>query len=223
MLDPVVERAQSGDQAAWKELFARHRTDVARVVQRTLGPSPDVEDVVQDVFVHLFRSIGSFRGDSKFSTWVFRIAWNVARMHIRRLQARPRLVGAVQDERLEGEFESAEQTLDRNARVAALYRLVEGLSEKKAEVLILHDFHGKSPAEISEVVDAPVLTVRTRLFYARKELYSAILADSLLGPHVGSLEELLPGKPVPRDRSGGATESDGAAEEKKLRHRESAP
>ena len=91
-MDPVVARAQAGDEAAFQELFVQHRELVARVVHRVMGPSPELEDVVQDVFVHVYRSLKNFRGDSKFTTWLYRLTANVTKMHLRRKRSRPRIV-----------------------------------------------------------------------------------------------------------------------------------
>ncbi|MEM1418278.1 MAG: sigma-70 family RNA polymerase sigma factor, partial [Myxococcota bacterium] len=148
-MDPVVERARQGDEAAFHELFRAHRETVARIVIRTMGPGPEVEDVVQDVFVHVFRSIGKFRGDSKFTTWLYRLSVNVTRMHLRRKRSRPRFVDAPVPET---ETAAAprparlgpDEEVDRQARVDALRRLVDGLSEKKRTVLVLHDFEGRA-------------------------------------------------------------------------------
>ena len=84
---------------------------------------------------------------------------------------------------------------ERNERIDALYRLVDRLSEKKRTVLVLHDFEGLPAKEIAEIVEAPVLTVRTRLFYARKELYAALTEEPSLATVVESLMGDLPGKP----------------------------
>lgn len=196
-LDPLIERAQAGDQAAFQELFVAHRDTVHRIVHRVLGPTPDAEDVVQDVFVHVFRSLKSFRGDAKFTTWLYRLTTNVAKMHIRRKRSRPRFADipvpeAPKDSR---PVERPDEAADRGRRVEALYRLLDRLSEKKRAVLVLHDFEGLSAKEIAEIVEAPVLTVRTRLFYARKELYAALAEDETLAPVVESLLDSLPGRP----------------------------
>lgn len=195
--DALISRAQGGDEAAFAELFRRYRDTVARTVQRYLGPSSDVEDVVQDAFVHVYRSIGSFRGDSKFTTWLYRLTANVTKMHIRKKSSRPRFADVEVPERREGvaPAESPADALDRNARVAALYRLVDRLSEKKREVLVLHDFQGLSAAEIAARLDIPVLTVRTRLFYARKALYGTLMEEPALAAVVESLLNELPGRP----------------------------
>jgi RNA polymerase sigma-70 factor (ECF subfamily) len=176
-IDPLVLRAQRGEPAALQALFVRHRNDVARMVTRVLGPDADLDDVVQEVFIQVFRSIGTFQGSARFSTWLYRVASNVARMHIRKQQVRPRL------QRVDAGVEPSEgrdssphpdAELQRQRRLRALDVLLQQLSDKKRLVFVLHDLQGLSAAEIAEVVEAPVLTVRTRLFYARKELYAAI-------------------------------------------------
>ena len=181
-VDACVARAQRGDERAFQELFIQYREMVARVVHRTMGPSPEIEDVVQDVFVHVFRSIAKFRGESKFTTWLYRLASNVTKMHLRKKKSRPRTVDVPMPERHEGAEATAtpDQVVDRDQRIEALYRLVDQLSDKKREVLVLHDFEGISATEIAERVDVPVLTVRTRLFYARKELYAALGSEPAL-------------------------------------------
>ena len=76
-IDPLVARAQRGDRGAFTELFRRHRADVARLVFRVLGRPADVEDVVQEVFLQVHKSLGDFRGQSKFGTWLHRVTINV--------------------------------------------------------------------------------------------------------------------------------------------------
>ena len=187
-VDPLVRRAQAGEERAYQELFVRHQKDVARIVHRTLGPDTDLDDIVQESFVQIFRSLGRFRGDSKFSTWIYRIVTNVARMHLRSRRARPVLTNAGPRE-LTVRDESADpsEISVRNARLRALYRHLDELTDKKRTVLVLHDFEGLSPAEISTIVEAPVLTVRTRLFYARRELYAALGQDPELADVLNDL------------------------------------
>jgi RNA polymerase sigma-70 factor (ECF subfamily) len=100
-------------------------------------------------------------------------------MHKRAQQSRPRLVdedrGPVPEELHTPEDEAA-----RNLRVSAFRRVLDQLSEKKRTVFVLHELEGISPKEIAEIVDAPVLTVRTRLFYARREVESMAREEPLL-------------------------------------------
>jgi RNA polymerase sigma-70 factor (ECF subfamily) len=145
--------------------------------------------VVQEALVQIYRSLPSYRGDSKFSTWLYRVVTNVARMHVRRERSRPALHSdhkAVID-RLASDGGRPDASAERSERLAALYAHLSALSEKKRTVLVLHDFAGVSATEIAEIVDAPVLTVRTRLFYARKELYSALAKDPALAELLSAL------------------------------------
>lgn len=195
----LVTRAKDGDASAFREIFLRHRSDVARIVYRMIGPSSDVEDVVQDVFLHVYRSLPSFRGDSRFSTWLYRLSVNVTRMHLRRARSRPKFsdVEVPEGPRHGGPpAETPDIIVERSERVRTLYRLLETLSDKKREVLIMHDLEGVPAKDIADIVGAPVLTVRTRLFYARKELYAAMSQEGSLAGVVEALSESLPGKPA---------------------------
>jgi RNA polymerase sigma-70 factor (ECF subfamily) len=84
------------------------------------------------------------------------------------------------------------EQVDQRARIKALYRLLEQISDKKREVIVLHDFEGMPAKEIADTLGIPVLTVRTRLFYARKELYAAMAADPSLKAVVAAVAERLP-------------------------------
>src|SRR5690606_26993164 len=116
-----------------------HHGLVTRLVFRMLGPTPDVEDVVQEVFVHVSRSLHRFRGEARFTTWLHRLTVNVVRMHLRKARSRPRLVHAPTRDEPDERADSPEEQVGRQRRIAALYRLLEGLSEKKRTVLVLHD------------------------------------------------------------------------------------
>ena len=172
-IEPLIQRAQAGDERAFHQLFLRHRDDVTRLVFRLLGPNADVDDVIQETFVHVYRSLRSFKGEAKFSTWLYRLTTNVVRMHLRAKRSRPRVVTDQVPESALNETLAAEAPDDaavRGQRARELYRALDTLSDKKRTVLVLHDLEGVSAEEISAIVEAPVLTVRTRLFYARREL-----------------------------------------------------
>ncbi|MGF1467803.1 MAG: RNA polymerase sigma factor [Sandaracinaceae bacterium] len=199
-MDPDVEliaRAQRGDPHAFRRLFVRHRGDVTRIVFRMLGPSAAVDDVVQEVFLNVFRSLPSFRGDAKFSTWLYRLTSNVTRMHLRRGRSRPRFADVeVPETPRDGvPAETPELALERAERVRALYRLLDRLTDKKREVIVLHDLQGMGAKAIAELLSIPVLTVRTRLFYARKELYAALAEEPSLRGVMDQLLDRLPGRP----------------------------
>ena len=175
--DELVERAKAGDRQAFRELFQRHRGDVARLAYRMLGArggsrpngGADLEDVVQEVFLQVHRSLNDFRGQSKFSTWLHRVTVNVVLMSRRAARSRPVFTTEVSDN--EPDYGSQpDDEASRSRRVEAFRRALDRLPEKKRTVFVLHEIEGLAPAEIAAIVDAPVLTVRTRLFYARREL-----------------------------------------------------
>ena len=175
--ESLLTRAASGDRAAFREVYVRHRTDVARLVFRMLGPRSDVEDVIQEVFFQVFRSLKDFRGQSKFSTWLHRVTVNVVLMHRRAAKSRPVFADEpIQDGQVNAEIALPDEDFARRERMRAFARLLDRLAEKKRVVFILHELEGLPPAEIAKIVGAPVLTVRTRLFYARREL-EALLAE----------------------------------------------
>lgn len=166
----LVRRCQRGDRSAFLQLFRRHRADVVRLIHRMLGPSADLEDLVQEVFLQVHRSVSAFRGSSRFTTWLYRVTVNVVLMHRRALRSRPRLAAEDEAPPMVDAAPLPDEQMARDARVRAFYRLLDRLSEKKRLVFVLHEIEGLSPSEISPLVGAPVLTVRTRLFYARREV-----------------------------------------------------
>jgi RNA polymerase sigma-70 factor (ECF subfamily) len=175
-----VTRAQRGDARAFEDIYRMHRRDVSRLAARLLGPRGDLEDVIQEVFIQVFRSLGTFRGDSRFSTWLHRVTVNVTLMHIRALRSRPQLGNELLHEPAAPEDDSPADGAARAERLRALYKILDTLSEKKRAVFILHDIEGIAAAQVAKMVESNVLTVRTRLFYARKEVYAAMAQDPTL-------------------------------------------
>lgn len=188
----LVEAAQRGDDVAFKNLYRAHRMEVYRVVYRLLGPSEDLEDVVQEVFIQVHRSLCNFRGQSKFSTWLHRVAVNVALQHLRKkkiaIKTRPEELAP--EPVAEGVACTPHEEAETNERLAAIRRALDRLSPKKRAVVVMHDMQGMDAQAIAEVVGAPVFTVRTRLFYGRKELYREVLRDPAFAGDIGP-EELM--------------------------------
>lgn len=177
----LVARARDGDRGAFRKLFERHRGDVARLVYRMVGPRAEIEDLIQEVFVQVHRSLRDFRGEARFSTWLHRVTVNVVLMHRRAEKSRPVLA----EEMESGTVEDVTTTMpdvevERRKRIAAFFELIAEIADKKRVVFVLHDLEGKAPSEIAEIVEAPILTVRTRLFYARRELEDKMRAHPLL-------------------------------------------
>jgi RNA polymerase sigma-70 factor, ECF subfamily len=200
--ETLVARCQRGDRQAFRELFARHKGDVTRLVQRMLGHRPDVEDVVQEVFLQVYRSLRDFRGDAKFSTWLHRVTVNVVLMARRSAKSRPQYADEAPDDSLRADEPWPDEDAARNARMRAFQRCIDRLTEKKRTVFVLHELEGVQAAEIGEIVGAPVLTVRTRLFYARKELCEMMKNEPTLAAFASTFAK-------PEDRSGGSVQTVG--------------
>jgi RNA polymerase sigma-70 factor (ECF subfamily) len=187
----LVEAARQGDDAAFRALYRTHRSEVHRVVYRLIGPTADMEDIVQEVFIQVHRSLGNFRGQAKFSTWLHRVAVNVALQHLRKkkttIKTRPEdssATATVEDGGVPTPHEDAET----HERLAAVRRALDKLSPKKRAVVVLHDMQGLDAHAIAKIVGAPVFTVRTRLFYGRKELYREILKEPAFAGDISAAE-----------------------------------
>jgi RNA polymerase sigma-70 factor (ECF subfamily) len=189
VLDPVdeaelIRRCRADERAAQDELYHRFRRQVAGNLYRVLGDRGDLEDLVQEVFVIAFRGLDRFRGDARLSTWLYRICVNVALGRIRTRKRRPAAIGvadldsAAADPSLVERPETPERSLERRRDQARVYEVLELLPPKKRIVLYLHEIEGLDLKEIAYLVDSNPVTVRTRLFYARREFYKIIAGDA---------------------------------------------
>ncbi|WP_234022732.1 RNA polymerase sigma factor [Sorangium cellulosum] len=195
----LIRRFQSGDPAAFAEIFRRYRRDVARLVFRMLGPTADTEDVIQEVFIQVHRSLGEFKGQSKFTTWLHRVTVNAVLMVRRAARSRPVFTGEPSAELEVDGGMLPDEDAARARRIDAFRRVIARLPEKKRIVYVLHELEGIAPAEIAEIVGAPVLTVRTRLFYARREIEEMMRGEPALAQLAAELAQ------------GGDDKADGAA------------
>jgi RNA polymerase sigma-70 factor (ECF subfamily) len=180
----LIARCRAGEASAFRELYQLHRSAVYGVVARMISNEADREEVVQDVFLQIFKSLDNFRGSAKLSTWAHRVAVNVTLQHIRRKGRRIKLhlrevvpEATVAPNGSSVEVDSPEGEAIRHERQRAVERALETLSPKKRIALVLADFEGKSSKEIAAIVGAPALTVRTRLFYARREFYAQLAKE----------------------------------------------
>ena len=175
----LVRRCREGDRAACDQLFRDHRRFVAANLYRVMGDRGELDDLVQEVFVIAFRGLARFRGDAKLSTWLFRICVNVALGKLRSRASRPPPVPTAEPigDELASEDASPEQMLEKRQDVARVYRILDGMAPNKRIVLVLHEIQGLDIKEIASIVEVPLVTVRTRLHYARKEFYRRVAEE----------------------------------------------
>jgi RNA polymerase sigma-70 factor, ECF subfamily len=182
----LVRLAQQGDRRAFEALVVKYQRRIARHVARYVKRAADVEDVVQDAFIRAYRGLASFRGDSGFYSWLYRIATNVALNSLTR-NASPVLLD---DEALEEQAEAFEPGVSDNENperslmarqiAEAVERAVARLRPDLSEPLMLYEVEGKSYADIAVMLDIPIGTVRTRIFRARE--FIAKRLEPTLGP-----------------------------------------
>ncbi len=162
--------AAAGDAGAFAELYARYADRVFARVTRLVGPGPDREDVLQQVFLELHRALPRFRGDSAVSTFLYRIAINVTYDHLRR---RTRRAGehdpGALDSLIDGDL-TPEDRAHRREELAQIFALLDRIKPKKRIAFVLVAVEGLTIGEAAELVGAQPEAVKQRVLHARREL-----------------------------------------------------
>jgi RNA polymerase sigma-70 factor (ECF subfamily) len=158
----AIAASQRGDREAFDLLVERHQRAVYSLCYRYLGNHEDANDVAQEVFLKAWRAIGRFRGDSAFSTWLFRIGVNAC-LNFRAARRPP---GDEPDESLADASPSAAETLVERERRREVRDAIGRLPEKQRATLILKVYHDLSHEEVAKVLGSTVGTVKANLFHA---------------------------------------------------------
>ncbi len=184
----VVRRVRDGDSDAYRLLVERYQARIHRLVGRVLGPDHgDVDDVVQEVFVKAFFSLGKFREDAMFSTWITRIAINRARDELKKQSGRVSLDAEPGEEAVRGlrdllstddSHEHEHDEASERAVSGLVARTVACLPERFRVVITLKDMEGHSYQEVGQILNCSVGTVKSRHARGRERL------RKLLAPHV---------------------------------------
>lgn len=170
----LVRLAQAGDVKAFEALVVKYQRRIARHVARYVKHAGDVEDVVQDVFIRAHRGLASFRGDSAFFSWLYRIATNASLSHLKRSPGEILLGDDAPEERADAfepgasDAENPERTLMAKQIGETVQRALAKLQPDLAEALMLYEVESKTYSEIAGMLNIPIGTVRTRIFRARE-------------------------------------------------------
>lgn len=177
--EQLVALTVKGDVSAFNEIVARWENRLYSFVYRYLGDPEEAKDITQESFVRAYSHLDGFRGQSKFSSWLYQIALNLCRSKLRRQKARPMVsiddradenpLWAVADERPT----PADATLEQERAVAVREALAQ-LPEAQRTVIILKEYNGLKFREIAEILDTPESTVKSRLYHGLESLAQAL-------------------------------------------------
>jgi RNA polymerase sigma-70 factor, ECF subfamily len=171
--DDMVQRAKAQRPGAFEALYYAHVDQVHRKLAAMVGPDPELDDLVQQVFVRAWQHLSEFRGEARLGTWLHRIAVNVALSHLRQRQRTRARMSAHAAESSNDVPRDAEAALDTSQRVARLHGLLERLKPKKRVVFVLYELEGHTLDEIAGMTQSSINTVAGRLRAARLELRRA--------------------------------------------------
>jgi RNA polymerase sigma-70 factor (ECF subfamily) len=180
--EELVVRVQQGDKKAYDLLVIKYQHKIVQLVNRYLKDPSEAQDVAQEAFIKAYRAIGSFRGDSTFYTWLYRIAINTAKNYlVSRSRRSSQYEVDIQDAeamenapQLQG-IETPERLLMNEEIVKTIRSAIEHLPEEMRTAIMLREFEGMSYEEIAEAMDCPIGTVRSRIFRAREAIDEKLL------------------------------------------------
>ena len=169
--DELIARVRAGETRFFAQLVTRYADPVFAMSLRLIGDRAEAEDVAQEVFLRVHRALPAFKGEAKFSTWLYRITWNMC-ADWRRKNRRPGRTSSS----LETEADQSDGRVDLEKKVidgeeqAFVQQALDGLDDIYRSVVILHYYQKLSYEQIASILEVPVKTVETRLYRARRQL-----------------------------------------------------
>ena len=174
----LVERAQQGDKRAFELLVSKYQRKLGRLLSRFIRDADEIEDVTQEAFVKAYRALASFRGDSAFYTWLYRIGINTAKNHLASTGRRVPTSTNYDSEEAQA-FDDSDQLRDLNTPENLLMskqiaqtvnQSMDRLPEELRAAIMLREIEGMSYEDIAKIMDCPIGTVRSRIFRAREAI-----------------------------------------------------
>lgn len=174
----LVERVQNGDKQAFDLLVIKYQRKLARLLSHFIRDAAEVEDVTQEAFIKAYRALPSFRGDSAFYTWLYRIGINTAKNFLvsqgRKVQILEGVDGEdaedFEDNSLLKEVNTPESELISKQIAQTVSKSLDSLPEELRSAIVLREIDGLSYEEIANIMDCPIGTVRSRIFRAREAI-----------------------------------------------------
>ncbi len=192
----VIRKILDGDVNAFEELMAAYEKNVYNLALRMVRNPEDAADMSQEAFIKAYNSLSNFRGDSKFSVWLYRIVSNVCLDFLRRQSRRGAVSLSMEDSEGEevqldipDESQSPERLLEQRLTRDAVRRGLQAVPPDSRQILLLREIQGLSYEEIAQALDIEVGTVKSRLFRARKKLCAFLLEDGNIPDYVSSSKQ----------------------------------
>ena len=167
--EELVARSKTGDAESFNQLVKRWERPIFALAYRTLGREEDARDVTQETFMRAFRALGGFKGDAKFSSWLYRITLNLCRDLMRKNRRAP-LVAVPEGVEVEdlaseqGPTETVEDLAARSEMSREVARAMAHLPAEQRQAIILKEYHGLTFQEIADLMRCPLSTVKTRVY-----------------------------------------------------------
>ncbi len=184
--EALVAEYLRGNPNALGDLFIRHAPAVRRLTVSIMGPTQDLDDLVQNVFLNVHRSLHRFRGSARFTTWLHRITVNTALSALRKPKRHvpypPEAFTQAKDPK-----NGIEETLVVHEMMCRLFKILDTLTPKRRIAFTLFAVEGLSLKEICDLTGAPSAVVKSRIFFARKEVFQKAGSDPCLSPLLDEL------------------------------------
>ncbi len=191
----IIRKVLGGDANAFEELVLRHEKTVYNIALRMTGSEDDAADMTQETFIKAYNNLSSFKSDSKFSTWIYRITTNVCLDFLRAKSRRPQVsltVADADDDSFEQQLEipdpadDPEQQLMKKLSMQSLNDGLRRLPDKQRQILVMRELGGLSYAEIGKALSLDEGTVKSRIFRARKNLCAFLIKDGNIPDEISS-------------------------------------
>ncbi len=187
--EELVARSKGGDADSFNQLILRWERPIYALAYRVIGREEDARDVCQETFLRAFRALPGFKGEAKFSSWVYRIALNLCRDWMRRQRRAPTVqmpegVDPIEMASERGPVESIETLVERQELSGAVEEAMALLPEEQRTAIILKEYHGMTFQEIADLQGCPLSTVKTRLYQGLSVLRRHLEKNGRMAPQL---------------------------------------
>ena len=188
----IIEKVLGGDANAFEELVLRYEKTVYNLALRMVGDRDDAFDMTQEAFIKAYGSLSSFRGDSKFSVWIYRITTNVCLDFLRSKSRKQQVSLTVSDDDEDVQLDipdpnaDPEQQLIKKISMQSVEEGLKTLPDKQRQILVMRELGGMSYAEIGKALSLEEGTVKSRIFRARKRLCIFLLDSGNIPESIAS-------------------------------------